>query len=132
MQPQYRKTLDARELLRTHPPRFEHPHKQLLFEMAYQQGTAPSAPIEVSRIDSIGYHAGAVNQGKGVASLCSMNDCGLGSDEYFHPTPCQAPCSKRDSSGLQAGKQPVGGSVLWLHRDQRSQLLDGFLSLSCL
>ena len=48
-QPLYRKTFHAPTLLREHPPQFRHPHKQALFDLAYPDGTASPAVIEVTR-----------------------------------------------------------------------------------
>lgn len=48
-EPLYRKTFDARRLLREYPPRFRHPHKAALFEIAYSETTAPRRAIEVTR-----------------------------------------------------------------------------------
>ena len=42
-----RRDLEAAELVRRHPPRFDHPHKQLCFELA--GGTEVAGPITVTR-----------------------------------------------------------------------------------
>ncbi len=47
--PLYRISFKADALLQDHPPRFEHPHKHRLFEIAYSIGEAPSGEIEVTR-----------------------------------------------------------------------------------
>jgi hypothetical protein len=38
--PLYRLAFDAATLLRNHPTRFQHPHKEMLFGMAYPPGSA--------------------------------------------------------------------------------------------
>ena len=47
--PLYRRELHAASLLRNHPPRFRHPHKAALFEIAYPEGSEPAGTIEVTR-----------------------------------------------------------------------------------
>lgn len=47
--PLYRLTFGAETLLREHPPRFQHPHKELLFGIAYPPGSAPAGTLEVTR-----------------------------------------------------------------------------------
>lgn len=47
--PLYRRTYDAAALLREHPPRFQHPHKAALFEIAYPAGSSPAGTVEVTR-----------------------------------------------------------------------------------
>lgn len=44
-----RLTFDAATLLRDHPPRFQHPHKEMLFGIAYPPGNAPAGTLEVTR-----------------------------------------------------------------------------------
>jgi hypothetical protein len=51
-EPLYRLAFDAALLLREHPPRFHHPHKIALFEMAYPNGESPAGEIEVTRWNS--------------------------------------------------------------------------------
>ncbi len=48
-EPHYRIAFDSHELLTRHPPRFHHPHKAALFELAYPDGRAPAREIRVSR-----------------------------------------------------------------------------------
>jgi hypothetical protein len=48
-EPLYRVTFDAATLLREHPPRMNHPHKQMLLECAYPAGSAPAGQIDVTR-----------------------------------------------------------------------------------
>jgi Poly (ADP-ribose) glycohydrolase (PARG) len=48
-EPLYRLSFEARSLVLDHPPHFDHPHKSLLFEMAYPPGQVPAGVIEVSR-----------------------------------------------------------------------------------
>jgi hypothetical protein len=45
----FRLSLDARTLLREHPPRFHHPYKTALFEIAYAGSDPFPATIEVTR-----------------------------------------------------------------------------------
>ncbi len=47
--PLYRVTFDATSLLKEHPPQFRHPHKALLFELAYPHGATPRGQIELTR-----------------------------------------------------------------------------------
>ena len=47
--PLYRLTFDATVILREHPPRFEHPHKVRLFEIAYPADSQPHGMVEVTR-----------------------------------------------------------------------------------
>jgi hypothetical protein len=47
--PLFQITFNAATLLREHPPQFRHPHKAGLFSIAYPDGIAPSAEIEISR-----------------------------------------------------------------------------------
>ncbi len=47
--PLYRVTFDAAALLREHPPRFRHPHKAMLFELAYPGGIPSSGTVDVTR-----------------------------------------------------------------------------------
>ena len=47
--PLYRLSWDAAELMRNHPPRFRHPHKSLLYEVACPAGVGGSGPVEVTR-----------------------------------------------------------------------------------
>ena len=47
--PLYRVTFDAAALLHDHRPRFRHPHKAALFDLAYPDGTAPTSAVEVTR-----------------------------------------------------------------------------------
>src|SRR5262245_40255697 len=47
--PLYRLTFDTAVLLREHPPRFEHPHKVRLFEIAFPAGSQPRGTVEVTR-----------------------------------------------------------------------------------
>src|SRR5262245_43344304 len=48
-QPLFRKAYETAALLRDHPPRFRHPHKSALFELAYPAGLNPSCVLDVSR-----------------------------------------------------------------------------------
>jgi hypothetical protein len=48
-EPLFRLAFDAAALLQEHPPRFEHPHKSRLFEIAYPVGTHPGGTVEVTR-----------------------------------------------------------------------------------
>jgi hypothetical protein len=48
-EPLYRESLEAETLLRDHPPRFRHPNKAALFEVAYPDGNASPGVIEVTR-----------------------------------------------------------------------------------
>lgn len=48
-EPLYRRNYDAAKLLREHPPKFQHPHKQALFEIAYPDGAAATGSLDVTR-----------------------------------------------------------------------------------
>lgn len=48
-EPLYRVVFDAATLLREHPPRMNHPHKQMLLECAYPAGSVPAGEIHVTR-----------------------------------------------------------------------------------
>jgi hypothetical protein len=48
-EPLYRRTFDATKLLQEHPPKFRHPYKSALFEVAYPDGSAASGSIDVTR-----------------------------------------------------------------------------------
>lgn len=48
-QPLYRVSFNAPSLLHDHPPKFQHPHKSALFEIAYAPGEQPAGEIEVTR-----------------------------------------------------------------------------------
>lgn len=48
-EPLFRISLDAQTLLRAHPPRFHHPHKTALFEIAYADFDPSPAMIEATR-----------------------------------------------------------------------------------
>lgn len=48
-EPLYRRSYDADTLLRQHPPKFHHPHKAALFEMAYPAGESATGRVEVTR-----------------------------------------------------------------------------------
>ncbi len=47
--PIYRVSFDAASLLRDHPPKFQHPHKNALFEIAYAPGEQSKGEIKVTR-----------------------------------------------------------------------------------
>jgi hypothetical protein len=51
--PLYRQTFAAAKLLTEHPPRFRHPHKEALFDMAYPAGTSPAGQVEVTQWDEL-------------------------------------------------------------------------------
>jgi hypothetical protein len=48
-EPLYRVTFDAATLYREHPPRMNHPHKQMLLAYAYPAGSVPAGQIDVTR-----------------------------------------------------------------------------------
>lgn len=49
MKPLFRENWDKAELRRVYPPRFSHPHKQLLYDLAYAPGELERGEICVSR-----------------------------------------------------------------------------------
>lgn len=49
MKPLFRERWDTAELRRAHPPVFSHPHKQLLYDLAYPPGEVERGEIWVSR-----------------------------------------------------------------------------------
>lgn len=48
-EPLYRRTYEAAILLRDHPPRFQHPHKAALFEIADPRESSAAVQIDVTR-----------------------------------------------------------------------------------
>jgi hypothetical protein len=88
-EPLYRVTFDAALLARENPPKFHHPHKSALYELAYPGGIVPPGLIAVThwaaRVDHLVIHAG---------NEAGTEDatCGLGVAETV-AAQCGNPCS---------------------------------------